>query len=536
MCQVVVLRQVSLTRCPLGLYPCSIAENKYTTSKMNHSQAPTNTDKHHDNEDLFLASDLESNGNDQIVVKDETNLGSHESRIESQDQQPANVASPPPPPNGGYGWVVTIAVCIINAHTWGMSSSYGVFLAYYIENNTFKGATTLQYAFIGSLNMGCAMGISPFATIAVKKFGTRQVMLLGVVIETGSWIAASFASKVWHIFLTQGVLFGLGIGVMFTATVGIIPQWFTTHRSLANGIAAAGSGLGGLIYSFAVGAMIQNLGLAWAFRILGILAFVVNLACTLLVKDRNKIVGSTHLAFKGSLLLRPEFLLFVAFGWFSIFGYSVVIYSLSNYANVIGLQSSQAALISAFFNLGQSIGRPLMGYFSDRTGRMNLAAFASFLGGIFALAIWINTKVYGVLIFYAIISGMVGGTFWTVVGPVAAEIVGLADVPSALNIMWLGIVLPCTFSEPIALQIVTGTGDYLGTQLWTGLTYITAAICMVMLRGWKIGEIDELSRIKNEKREDFDPYSANKEDETVEQGRKAGRQRMLVEFYRPGVV
>ncbi|KAM0485139.1 hypothetical protein ACHAPX_001117 [Trichoderma viride] len=503
---------------------------------MNHSQVHTHTDKHHDKEDLFLASEPESNGNGQSAVKDETEKGNHEFMIESQDQQPADVASPPPPPNGGYGWIVTIAVCIINAHTWGISSSYGVFLAYYIRNNTFNGATTLQYAFIGSLSMGCAMGISPFVTIAVKQFGTRQVMLFGVVIETGSWIAASFASKVWHIFLTQGVLFGLGIGVLFTATVGIIPQWFTTHRSLANGIAAAGSGLGGLIYSFAAGAMIQNLGLAWTFRILGILAFVVNFICTLLVKDRNKIIGSTHLAFKGSLLLRPEFLLFVAFGWFSIFGYSVVIYSLSNYANVIGLQSSQAALISAFFNLGQSIGRPIMGYFSDRTGRMNMAAFTSFLAGIFALAIWINTKVYGVLIFYSIICGMVGGTFWTVVGPVAAEIVGLADVPSALNIMWLGIVLPCTFSEPIALQIVTGTGSYLGTQLWTGLTYIAAAICMVILRGWKIGEIDELSMINHEKAEEFDPYSTNNEDESVERGRKAGRQRMLVEFHRRRVV
>lgn len=503
---------------------------------MNHSQAPTHNDKHHDKEDLFLACEPESDGNGHIAVKGETEKGNHESMIESQDQQPADVASPPPPPNGGYGWIVTIAVCIINAHTWGMSSSYGVFLAYYIKNNTFNGATTLQYAFIGSLSMGCAMGISPFATIAVKKFGTRQVMLIGVVIETGSWIAASFASKVWHIFLTQGVLFGLGIGILFTATVGIIPQWFTTHRSLANGIAAAGSGLGGLIYSFAAGAMIQNLGLAWTFRILGILVFVVNIICTFLVKDRNKIIGSTHLAFKGSLLLRPEFLLFVAFGWFSILAYSVLIYSLSNYANVIGLESSQAALISAFFNLGQSIGRPIMGYFSDRTGRMNMAAFTSFLAGIFALAIWINAKVYGVLIFYSIICGMVGGTFWTVVGPVAAEIVGLADVPSALNIMWLGIVLPCTFSEPIALQIVAGTGSYLGTQLWTGLTYIAAAVCMVVLRGWKIGEIDELSKINNEKAEDFDPYSTNNEDESVERGRKAGRQRMLVEFYKRRVV
>ncbi|KAM0255107.1 hypothetical protein ACHAQJ_006111 [Trichoderma viride] len=497
---------------------------------MTYSQTPTPSDKH-DKEDMFLASEPQPNNNDQGAMSDETEKGTQESVIESRFPQPVNVA-PPPPPNGGYGWAVTAAICIINAHTWGMNSSYGVFLAYYITNNTFPGATTLQYAFVGSLSLSCAMGISPFATLAVRKFGTRQVMTLGVVIEAGSWIAASFAYKIWHIFLTQGVLFGLGMGLLFTATVGIIPQWFTTHRSLANGIAAAGSGLGGLIYSFAADAMIQNLGLAWTFRILGIIAFVVNLVCTLIVKDRNKIIGSTHLAFKASLFMRLEFLLFVCFGWFSIFGYSVMIYSLANYANEIGLQSSQAALISAFFNLGQSIGRPIMGYFSDRTGRMNMAAVASFLAGIFSLAVWINAKVYGVLIFYSIICGTVAGTFWTVVGPVAAEIVGLQDVPSALNIMWLSIVLPCTFSEPIALQIVAGTGSYLGTQLWTGLMFIAAAICMVMLRGWKIGEVDELARVSHERPEDFDPYNTNNGDEFVEQGRKAGRKRMLVDFYK----
>ena len=34
------------------------------------------------------------------------------------------------PPNGGYGWVCVACVALINAHTWGINSSYGVFLAY----------------------------------------------------------------------------------------------------------------------------------------------------------------------------------------------------------------------------------------------------------------------------------------------------------------------------------------------------------------------------------------------------------------------
>lgn len=44
------------------------------------------------------------------------------------------------------------------------------------------------------------------------------------------------------------------------------------------------------------------------------------------------------------------------------------------------------------------------------------------------------------------------------------------------------------FSEPIALEIVSGTNSYLGTQLFTGLMYIAAGVCSFFLRGWKINQ------------------------------------------------
>lgn len=49
-----------------------------------------------------------------------------EPEIEDKDSQP---------PNGGYGWVCTACVALINAHTWGINSSYGVFLAHYLSTD-----------------------------------------------------------------------------------------------------------------------------------------------------------------------------------------------------------------------------------------------------------------------------------------------------------------------------------------------------------------------------------------------------------------
>ena len=79
-----------------------------------------------------------------------------------------------------------------------------------------------------------------------------------------SFIAASFAGSIWQLYLSQGVLTGLGLGAIFIPSVQVVPQWFLKRRSLAGGIASAGSGFGGLAFSLGTAAMIQHLSLAWA--------------------------------------------------------------------------------------------------------------------------------------------------------------------------------------------------------------------------------------------------------------------------------
>lgn len=154
----------------------------------------------------------------------------------------------------------------------------------------------------------------------------------------------------WHLLLSQGVAFGIGMGFLFTATVGVVSQWFSKRRSFANAMSTGGSGFGGLIYSLATNAMISHLGLAWAFRVLGILAFVVNGICTFTLRDRNKAVGAVHIAFHKELFKRVEFWLFVLWGFFSILGYIVVIFSLPDYCQKVGFTASQGSIVAAIFN------------------------------------------------------------------------------------------------------------------------------------------------------------------------------------------
>ncbi|KAM0236608.1 hypothetical protein ACHAP5_009294 [Fusarium lateritium] len=394
------------------------------------------------------------------------------------------------PPNGGYGWVCTAAAAIINMHSWGFSSAYAVFLAHYLSTDTFPGTSALDYAFIGGLSLTCLFLVSPVATICVGRFGIRPTMLAGMLVESSSLVCASFASQSWHLLLTQGVLFGFGLGLLFIPTAAVIPQWFTTRRSLATGFALSGAAFGGTVYSLAAGAMIRSLGAQWALRVLGILAFTVNTSMILLIRDRNKAAaGAIRNPFQVKYFRIGGFWLLVAFGSFTMLGYFILVFSLASFANHLGLNSSQASVVSAIFNLGQTAGRPLVGYLSDRFGRINMAAIMTLLAGILPLAMWVCTQTYATLVSFAMVEGIIGGVFWAAIAPLMIEVVGIDNIASALTPMWLSLAIPCTFSEAIALAIVENTGSYLGTQLFTGLMYIAAAICLFLLRGWKIDQI-----------------------------------------------
>ncbi|KAJ5606145.1 hypothetical protein N7510_008926 [Penicillium lagena] len=402
------------------------------------------------------------------------------------------------PPDGGYGWVCVACVFWINAHTWGINSSYGVFLSYYLSHDVFPNTSVLAYAFTGGLSISCALLIAPLSTYLIQLCGTRIVLNLGVFFETLSFIGASFASKKWQIFLSQGVCFGFGMGFLFVGSVSIAPQWFLKRRSVAMGITAAGSGLGGLIWSLAVGAMIPRIGLAWTFRVLGIVSCVVNLVCANLLRDRNKAIGSRLTAFHFPLLRRPEFLSFLCWGVFSMLGYVSLLFSMADFALSIGLSSHQASIVSALLNLGQGLGRPFVGMFSDRLGRINIATLLSFCCGFFCLIIWIFADNMGVTCFFAVLVGTVSGTYWATVSPVLAEIIGLRDLPSGLSITWLFLVAPCTVSEPIALELRAhlpgGGSSYQHLQIFTGFAYIGASLFLWIVRGWKVGEQEREER------------------------------------------
>lgn len=194
--------------------------------------------------------------------KEEGQIGSENSsgdiqRLDSASEKTADVEQPsqispdkPPedlPPDGGYGWVCVACCFFINGHTWGINSTYGVFLSYYLSHDYFPDTSALAYAFIGGLSISQAVFIAPLATWVIGAWGTWWALHIGIFFETLGLLGASFAKEKYQIILAQGFCFGWGMGFLFTASVGIVPQWFLKKRSIASAIATAGSGLGAMV-------------------------------------------------------------------------------------------------------------------------------------------------------------------------------------------------------------------------------------------------------------------------------------------------
>lgn len=228
------------------------------------------------------------------------------------------------------------------------------------------------------------------------------------------FIAASFATRVWHLYLSQGALVGLGVGFVYVPSIAILSQWFAKRRSLANGISAAGSGIGGLIYSFAIGAMIDHLGLGWSLRITGITALLALLLATVFIRDRNKVIQPKQHPFDVTLVWRADVLLLLLWAFLSMLGYISLLYSLSDFSISIGLSRQQATQVTALLNMGTALGRPIIGISSDRLGRFGVATTLTFLCGLGCFVLWIPASSFGLTVVFGILSGAILGVFWMV--------------------------------------------------------------------------------------------------------------------------
>src|ERR1700752_2222193 len=145
-----------------------------------------------------------------------------------------------------YAFVVVAVIFLALLSSAGLRATPGVLML------------PLQQAFgwnVGVISSSAAIGIflyglaDSFATAVMQRFGIRRTVLGALTLMSAPTGASYFMTAPWQLFLTWGLLSGIGSGAVANVLgATIVNRWFTTNRGLVMGLLTASTATGTLIF------------------------------------------------------------------------------------------------------------------------------------------------------------------------------------------------------------------------------------------------------------------------------------------------
>jgi MFS family permease len=164
------------------------------------------------------------------------------------------------PAIGGRPIALVAVVWLTLAVAYGLFFSFSVFFVPLIEEFRWSRGLTAGALSVSAVVQGlCA----PLAGIVADRFGSRPVIVSGVIVLAAASMLAATIQTPWHLYLYTGVLGALGIvAVGWVPTSLLLSRWFQARRGRMAGIAFSGMGFG----VFAIGPLTQWLIAATGWR------------------------------------------------------------------------------------------------------------------------------------------------------------------------------------------------------------------------------------------------------------------------------
>jgi OFA family oxalate/formate antiporter-like MFS transporter len=118
-----------------------------------------------------------------------------------------------------------------------------------------------------------------FGGLWLNRKGPRVVALTGgFLYGLGVFLASFSADKLWWLYLSYGVIGGIGLGFGYIVPVAVLVKWFPDRRGLITGVAVGGFGAGALVTAPVATRLIQAVGVLQTFAYLGVAYLVVTMA------------------------------------------------------------------------------------------------------------------------------------------------------------------------------------------------------------------------------------------------------------------
>lgn len=242
------------------------------------------------------------------------------------------------------------------------------------------GWTRMQTSLAFTILMVGFSGGSLLAGILAKKIGFSKISMIASLLVGGGLVATAFTSSISVLYVTYGVLAGLGIGMIYNTIVSVIPLWFPDKKGMVTGLLLMGYALSTSILSPICQWLLVSFGPKTTFLTFGILDFVVFLLGSFFMKEPNTAelvelpeIQTTIVDQEMKNYTTSEMLHSVKF-YVYFLGANFLVMSALGYLNHVapalqsemGMSAVTAAYVVSAMSLCNGVARPLAGRMFDK--------------------------------------------------------------------------------------------------------------------------------------------------------------------------
>lgn len=346
--------------------------------------------------------------------------------------------------------------------------------------------------------------LAPLQGYMVERFGPKLLIGLGAVLSGLGWIAAARATDLTSLYLTYGLLCGIGTGIVYVGIVGLMVKWFPTMRGFATGIVAAGYGFGAIFSTFPIDSMIKVSGYQATLQTFGAIFAAVGLLAALMLRApkpgevmekpllEGEVAAVSHTP--GEMLRTPVFwLMFLMFAMMSTGGL-MVITQFKEFAKAFGISGATMVTIAGvtmaaiptaltFDRITNGLTRPFFGWVSDRIGRENTMAIAFILEGC-AIALMLTYRADPYML--VILSGLVffgWGEIFSLFPSTLTDTFGPEHATTNYGFLYMAQGVGSILGAPVAAMIFEKTGSWLPVfYTIVGLDILTGLLALFVLK------------------------------------------------------
>jgi MFS family permease len=364
--------------------------------------------------------------------------------------------------DGGYGWVVVLGAFLANAVGFGILYSFTVFFPSIVgEFDSGRGATSV----IPSVAAAVMLGMGGVLGRLTDRVGPRRMVAAGAVLITAGLLLSSWSVSIWQVYLSYGLLLGLGVGSSFLPSNAAVGQWFSRKRGLATGIAVAGSGVGSIVLAPVSERLIATYDWRIATRVIAVAGFILLLFVAAIIRGRG--VRHTSSVF-GRMRADRTFRILYISAAIGSYGYWVPFVHIVPYARDRGLSIADAALLVSIMGALNIIGRVALGAVADSFGRVRIFQL-SLVAMTVAILLWPLARHSGGLIAFVAVYGFFAGAFISLLFALTADYFGVERLPGITGLLNTAAALGTLLGPSVSGAIFDVSNSYVPAILVAGV-------------------------------------------------------------------